>query len=154
MVVEAASNDYYLPKKSEHTSTSNGILGKDDFLKILITQLKNQDPTQPMDDKSFIAQMASFTTLEQTQNMNGILEKFVNGQSQNQLSNLSTMIGKQIEWNSPSTDDEGNTTTQLISSTIKSVTMKNGSVEYLTNDNQTLSPSQIVTVSEGHDINV
>ncbi|MFD2616886.1 flagellar hook assembly protein FlgD [Terrilactibacillus laevilacticus] len=154
MVVQAASNDYYLPKKSDTTSTSNGILGKDDFLKILITQLQNQDPTQPMDDKSFISQMASFTTLEQTQNMNDMLEKFVNGQSQNQLSNLSTMIGKQIEWNSTSTDDEGNTSTQLIKSTIKSVTMQNGSVEYITNDNQTLSPSQIVTVSEGQESNV
>lgn len=44
-------------------------LGKNEFLKILIVQLQNQDPLNPMDDKQFIAQMAQFTALEQMQNV-------------------------------------------------------------------------------------
>lgn len=50
-------------------------LGKDEFLKILITQLTNQDPTEPMEDRDFIAQMAQFSTLEQMTNLSGEFQR-------------------------------------------------------------------------------
>ncbi len=51
------------------TKKAQQSMDKDDFMKILIVQLQNQDPTKPMEDKEFIAQMAQFSSLEQMTNM-------------------------------------------------------------------------------------
>ena len=69
-------------------------LDKDDFLKILITQLSNQDPTKPMEDKEFIAQMAQFSTLEQMTNMN---EGFSKVADRIQSSQALGMLGRTVE---------------------------------------------------------
>jgi len=63
---------------NEGKGAAGTVLDKNDFLKILITQLSHQDPTQPMDDKAFIAQMAQFSSLEQMTNMNDGLAKVAN----------------------------------------------------------------------------
>ena len=71
-------------------------LGKDDFLNLLIAQLKNQDPLNPLKDTEFIAQLANFSSLEQVSNMNKNLEEFLKQQQyQNSVAAVS-MIGKEI----------------------------------------------------------
>ncbi len=138
----------YLANKTDTTSKPNDVLGKDDFLKLLITQLKNQDPMAPMQDKEFISQMASFTSLEQSQNMNDSIEKFVTSQSQNMLSTQSAMIGKAITWQEQVTDTDGNTSTLQHNSVISAVTLKSGAVQYITKDGKNVPPADILTISQ------
>jgi flagellar basal-body rod modification protein FlgD len=79
-------------------TSGNSVMGKDQFLKILITQLQNQDPMQPMQDKEFIAQMAQFSSVEQLMNISTQLTSL--NQS---LGSASSLIGKDITWTDSST---------------------------------------------------
>jgi flagellar basal-body rod modification protein FlgD len=100
------------------TAKSNGsTLGKDDFLKILITQLKNQDPMQPLQDKEFIAQMAQFTSVEQLTNMATEMKAL-----RQTLGFASGLIGKEVSWSS--SDSTGK---QVVKSgVVDSITFKEG----------------------------
>jgi len=75
--VENAVNTYNKTLVQDGRKSSNE-LGKDDFLKLLITQLSNQDPTSPMEDTQFISQMAQFSSLEQMTNMSTSFSKMAN----------------------------------------------------------------------------
>ncbi len=70
------------------------VLGKDDFLRILTTQLAHQDPSSPLQDKDFIAQMATFSSLEQMTNLNKAFDKFAGSQ----MSQYAAVIGKEVSW--------------------------------------------------------
>ncbi|MCI1208702.1 MAG: flagellar hook assembly protein FlgD [Treponema sp.] len=74
--------------------TASQKLGKDDFLKLLLTQLSHQDPSSPMDNNQFIAQMAQFSSLEQMTNMNAGFEKMT---TMMKTSDAMNAVGKTVQ---------------------------------------------------------
>ncbi|WP_088069464.1 flagellar hook assembly protein FlgD [Gottfriedia luciferensis] len=92
-------------------------LGKDDFLKLLMAQMKNQDPLSPMQDKDYIAQLATFSSLEQMTNMNTSLNNFLDSMSTNLLQ-FSELIGKKVSYVVLSQDGTSSTVEESV---VKSV---------------------------------
>nr|WP_080876313.1 flagellar hook assembly protein FlgD [Oceanobacillus timonensis] len=73
-------------------------LGKDEFLELLVTQMQNQDPTNSMDESEFIAQMATFSSLEQMMNMSNSMDLLVNNQLVSPAIQYSHMIGETVNY--------------------------------------------------------
>lgn len=79
---------------SSSTNLKANSLGMEDFLKILLTQLTYQDPLKPMDNQQFMAQMAQFTSLEQTQQLNSKIDTLITNQAALQSVGL---IGRTVD---------------------------------------------------------
>ncbi|MBC5785104.1 flagellar hook capping protein [Ramlibacter sp. USB13] len=75
--------------------TAASSLGLQDFVRVLTTQLTYQDPLKPMDNQEFMAQVAQFTALEQSQQMNERLQQLIGNQAALQSVGL---IGRNIEF--------------------------------------------------------
>jgi len=78
------------PKKKE--------LGQDDFLLLLTTQMTNQDPTKPMENGDFLAQMAQFGTVEGINGLQDSFQEFAGSITSNQALQASSLIGKSVEF--------------------------------------------------------
>ena len=77
-------------------------LGKDSFLKLLVTQLQHQDPTKPMEDREFISQMAQFSSLEQMTNLNREVQSLLVSY---EAVKASSLLGKNVDMVSPLTGE-------------------------------------------------
>ena len=71
-------------------------LDKDDFMKIMLTEMKHQDPTKPMDAEKMSTQMAQLTTVEQMKNVSAAVEKLADKNSATDRLAMSSMIGKTV----------------------------------------------------------
>jgi len=96
VAVNNAVNLQNAKNTAENGRTVSQELGKDDFLKLLITQLSNQDPTNPMENTEFIAQMAQFSSLEQMTNMSTSFTRMANMLFS---SEATSTIGRTVELN-------------------------------------------------------
>jgi flagellar basal-body rod modification protein FlgD len=83
------------------TRNNKNVMGKDDFLKLMLTQMKNQDPLNPMESAEFAAQLAQFTSVEQLMNLNDSMKTSLDANyllSQSINNTLAaTLIGKDVK---------------------------------------------------------
>ncbi len=88
-------NDYLNASSAENITQleSSSSLGKEDFLNLLMAELQNQDPLSPMDNKDMILQLAQFSAIEGTQNLNENMENYIDTAN---LATASSLIGKQV----------------------------------------------------------
>jgi flagellar basal-body rod modification protein FlgD len=95
-LLSSVSEVYSQASTGTSATEDNNVLGKDDFLTLLVAQLQNQDPLNPSDSTEFTAQLAQFSSLEQLQNVNDTLANFEVYQSTLNNIQSSGFIGKTI----------------------------------------------------------
>lgn len=123
--------------------TANPNLGKDEFIKILMTQLQNQDPLNPMDDKEFIAQMATFSSLEQMMNMASSIDLLVQNQLVSPVIQYSHMIGKEVSYQS---EDEETGEKSIVTASVVAVSQHEGWAILELDNNEKIYADSVIKV--------
>ncbi|MDM5246941.1 flagellar hook assembly protein FlgD [Lysinibacillus sp. G4S2] len=146
---------YHSSYKKPTKQTGNSELGKDAFLQLLITQLQHQDPTNPMDDREFISQMAQFSSLEQMQNMTKAMEALLVSQQQTQMMGYSSFVGKEVKWHeiTEELDAEKKPIIKEGSGVIQSIKFVDGNVKFVLEDGKEITPGNISSILGGSGTN-
>ncbi len=108
-ILGRAEADMAASNQPEHKSQ----LGQDDFLKLLLTQMQNQDPANPMEDKEYMAQMAQFSSLEQLTQMNSSMKTMIGNNSQDQMVSAVGFIGKEVKAEGYTVSREGDSVSKV-----------------------------------------
>jgi flagellar basal-body rod modification protein FlgD len=95
-VLNKISDPNWVDPTKKMRTTGNDKLDKDAFFKLMIAQMKNQDPTNPLKSHEMAAQLANFSSLEQMQNMNTTLTDMKNGQKPSENYQALNLIGKTV----------------------------------------------------------
>jgi flagellar basal-body rod modification protein FlgD len=117
------------------SASEAAMLGKDEFLKLLVSQLRNQDPMSPMADKDFMGQMAQFTSVEQLSNMAKSIERM---STASQAAQSVALIGRTVTWKKAD-DSTGEGVAQSVSFSA------DGAIRIAVGDEE-IAPNEIETV--------
>lgn len=146
---------YYSNYKKPVRQTGNQELGKDSFLQLLIAQLKHQDPTNPMDDREFISQLAQFSSLEQMQTMTKAMDSLLVSQQQTQLMSYTTFVGKEVKWHeiTDELDEDKKPIINEGTGIIESLKFVDGDVVFVLADGKEITPGNISAILGGSGTN-
>ncbi|MGL5956103.1 MAG: flagellar hook capping FlgD N-terminal domain-containing protein [Brevinema sp.] len=135
-VLDQNINTFNSRLKETQKVVSKNSLGEADFLTLLVTQLKTQDPTKPMDDKAFIGQMAQFTSLKQ---MSSVAENISNFTREFDFTKSISLVGKEVMW----TNEVGNIQEGKVDSVLI-----NAGYSYLKINDQKVALKDIIEVKD------
>lgn len=107
-------------------STINNQLGQDQFLQLLVTQLRSQDPLDPIKDQEFIAQLAQLSTVDQIEQLNASFGDLL---TLTQLTQGTNLIGRSVTYQQDGATQEG---------TVAGFNLVNGRVNLLADGNSVL----------------
>jgi len=109
-MVSAISGQSAFPQEASSTKSSNE-LGKDSFVKLLLTQLQSQDPTAPQSSQEFVAQLAQFTQVELMEKQAGHMESLLVAQAAGNQTAVASLVGKDVSFSAEkiTTKDVGET---------------------------------------------
>lgn len=128
-----------LPAVGAGDPAQSSNIGIQDFLKILTSQLNNQDPLKPVDNQEFVAQIAQFATLEQSRQLNVKIDDLLTVQSSVQSMGL---LGRTVDVNQNGFIISGKVTTLDVSSGAPMLTITTAAGAFQNN----VSPSQILNI--------
>lgn len=106
MAVENDVSAKFISSLQNPTATktsSNDALGKDAFLQLLVTQMKNQNPLEPQDNGEFVAQLAQFSSLESMQNLTTTVDGIAGLYQSSQALQASSLVGRSVIVNAGAT---------------------------------------------------
>lgn len=135
-------------KNAEYAATeaADNELGRDAFLQLLVLQMRNQDPTEPVDNQDMIAQLAQFSSLEEMENLNSSFETVAENIAlltgnidQLNFINAQGLIGKYVE----GVGGDGEAVTGMVEAVHLS-----GSIVWLTVEGEVLPMTNVLSVSE------
>lgn len=119
-------DDYTASTTSTSSTSTSDYISKETFLQLLITQMEYQDPLDPMDNGEYLSQLAQFSALEQMTNiadtMDDVMSLVENVDTSVLVGQLTTMIGKEVQWTTTNSDG----TTSTYEGTAKSVSISDG----------------------------
>lgn len=139
----------YNSSRTTSTDTSDSNM----FLKLMLEQLQNQDPTEPTDNTEWLSQLAQYSSLEQMTTMNSNLEDcmsyisalYSDMSTNSEITQTLSMIGKDVTISVPDANDSSKTTT--ISGTVSEASFEDGTGKVKVND-EYYSIANIVSIRE------
>ena len=134
-VISQMQTNTAIAESKQEKSSSNDITDSNMFLKLMLKQMEQQDPTEPTDNSQWLAQMAQYSSVEAMNNLNASFSEVSNKinelsetvNSSNIISQTLSLVGKDVTVTVPVLDENGKViSTQDISGKVDEVSFENG----------------------------